>query len=742
MIGLSKEAAICKIHKLRGSDICRLTDDRLTDYGFDDWRVRRFMLSVFRYLWTCIDQADPIIPHNHRRMFSSVNSLPELPPQSIKFGRKLGKGGYATVYKVRVNGESDMACKVFTFKTSEHDQHNRYFAHPYQSNEDDDYGPQSHRSDTGSQSNSCCSLSSPHTHSLHLPAGAESASPTASPQSLGPQSFQSLTSSIDPNEPLALKIGNGLPTGMSARLKKQYAAQSHQLSNRASGSGFLSVPSTPAGSVTVSHSKHRRDITPDTSPNSVRLSSFTSLRQTARRASDNLVTRLFANRQNDRQDKEDRRERQDRQDIQDRQGIQDRQDRQDGQDAQDTQERPDNIGTINRLNRGIRSIRLKSAPSTSMECIVRSLVTRGTVASGDEDGPLCGPPSPCLIDSPTGSNQVISFERCTASIKPSSQVKRTVEESDAGSVDGRGDCGEALTPSAESCGGVELNPTGDNRCGEELTHNTVYADRANCPQYGGGFGLGRFRYFPTPLKHRDWEAQILAAVVNVPSNNIVKFYGRAHPKRGQACLLMELCRYGSLDTFIFPPDESRRRQKSVSRPVLVKIFEGAAAGMAHVHSRGFLHRDLKLSNILVDEDWNGKITDFGISTPFLETDSRSILSVYGNVYYAAPEVLRGDGFYPASDVWSFGVSMWEALTRKMAYEGHPAGYVFTRVASGDLALGSVTDCPSALGELVSATLQPDHWRRPSFNEVAGALNRIRDSAGINLLQEHSEFFGW
>ena len=129
-----------------------------------------------------------------------------------------------------------------------------------------------------------------------------------------------------------------------------------------------------------------------------------------------------------------------------------------------------------------------------------------------------------------------------------------------------------------------------------------------------------FRYCPMPVKHRDLEADILGVLQ--PHPNVVGVYGTCSLKPGEEALLIEYCNRGSLDTLIFPrtstwggpqggggplvgapgaPRGPPKRRGQLSRPEIVRLFEGVAAGLAHVHSCGILHRDIKLSNILVHE---------------------------------------------------------------------------------------------------------------------------------------------
>jgi len=87
------------------------------------------------------------------------------------------------------------------------------------------------------------------------------------------------------------------------------------------------------------------------------------------------------------------------------------------------------------------------------------------------------------------------------------------------------------------------------------------------------------------------------------------------------------------------------------------------------------------------------------------------------------------------------VSLWEALTGKLAYEGYSTGEVFTRVAAGDLPLPFPNNIPSRLKAILCSTLEHEYLKRPSFEALEKSLRQVRQEADNHLVETLERFFG-
>lgn len=161
---------------------------------------------------------------------------------------------------------------------------------------------------------------------------------------------------------------------------------------------------------------------------------------------------------------------------------------------------------------------------------------------------------------------------------------------------------------------------------------------------------------------------------------------------------------------------------SWSFELVKRVSCGAARGMAYLHSGKppVLHRDLKSANLLLDESYTTKVCDFGLSR--LKAQTRSMTGNCGTVQWMAPEVLANRSYDEKADVYSFGIIVWELLTRECPYEGMTAIQCALAVLNRDKRPEIPKWCPPGLHALIKACTKKEPDERPCFERIIEMLD--------------------
>lgn len=168
--------------------------------------------------------------------------------------------------------------------------------------------------------------------------------------------------------------------------------------------------------------------------------------------------------------------------------------------------------------------------------------------------------------------------------------------------------------------------------------------------------------------HREWltEVHFLGAFYH---ENLVKLIGFC-AEDDHRLLVYEFMPRGSLEKHLF------RKGQLLSWPIRMKIAVGAARGLAFLHDsqRPVIFRDFKASNILLDAQYNAKLSDFGLAKDGPMGDNTHVSTrVMGTYGYAAPEYVATGHLTAKSDVYSFGVVLLEILTGRRAVDQNRPG---------------------------------------------------------------------
>jgi hypothetical protein len=149
-------------------------------------------------------------------------------------------------------------------------------------------------------------------------------------------------------------------------------------------------------------------------------------------------------------------------------------------------------------------------------------------------------------------------------------------------------------------------------------------------------------------------------------------------------------------------------------------------GLAHAHAHGIVHRDIKPSNVLLADEpgISVRLLDFGLALMTEEETLTAAGDVPGTLAYISPERLAGKTAEAATDVWSTGVLLWEALAGRHPFGSGPFLEIAKRIGRGAPSLAAARpDLPKPLVQLVDSALAVDPGRRPPAAALASSLRR-------------------
>ncbi|XP_071313577.1 tyrosine-protein kinase ITK/TSK [Trachinotus anak] len=200
---------------------------------------------------------------------------------------------------------------------------------------------------------------------------------------------------------------------------------------------------------------------------------------------------------------------------------------------------------------------------------------------------------------------------------------------------------------------------------------------------------------------------------------LVQLYGVC-TQRSPMCLVFEFMEFGCLSDYL------RDRKGRLSQDIMLGMCLDVSEGMAYLESSNFIHRDLAARNCLVSKNNEVKVSDFGMTRYVLDDQYTSSQCSKFPVKWSAPEVIKFCKFSSKSDVWSFGVLMWEVYNEgRLPYENRSNAEVVESLNTG-LRLLKPRLAPDAVYLLMEWCWKEKPDDRPSFALLLHELASISD----------------
>lgn len=221
----------------------------------------------------------------------------------------------------------------------------------------------------------------------------------------------------------------------------------------------------------------------------------------------------------------------------------------------------------------------------------------------------------------------------------------------------------------------------------------------------------------------------LLICTSVRDPNVVQFYGACLLPPTKLCIVMEYCSRGNLYSAM------KQRGVYLGWEMFFKIAIGAVKGINTLHSWNpvIVHRDIKSQNLLVCDNWEVKVCDFGLSRTTIMDNMASLAKLRGTYTYCPPEIYFGETYTAKSDIFSIGIVLWELVARCI-YGVHRSPYyeykdgidfefqIFIRTSKQGLRPTLPPNTPPGLSDLITWMWQSDPKKRPNSLQVLDKLS--------------------
>ncbi|XP_057401907.1 ephrin type-A receptor 3 isoform X3 [Balaenoptera acutorostrata] len=211
--------------------------------------------------------------------------------------------------------------------------------------------------------------------------------------------------------------------------------------------------------------------------------------------------------------------------------------------------------------------------------------------------------------------------------------------------------------------------------------------------------------------------------------NIIRLEGVV-TKSKPVMIVTEYMENGSLDSFL------RKHDAQFTVIQLVGMLRGIASGMKYLSDMGYVHRDLAARNILINSNLVCKVSDFGLSR-VLEDDPEAAYTTRGGkipIRWTSPEAIAYRKFTSASDVWSYGIVLWEVMSYGERPYWEMSNQDVIKAVDEGYRLPPPMDCPAALYQLMLDCWQKDRNNRPKFEQIVSILDKlIRNPGSLKII---------
>jgi serine/threonine protein kinase len=257
-----------------------------------------------------------------------------------------------------------------------------------------------------------------------------------------------------------------------------------------------------------------------------------------------------------------------------------------------------------------------------------------------------------------------------------------------------------------------LDTLGEGKFGAVMKALLDESDKTGVPGYLVAVKMAKEESTPAQVEEMKMEAAIMAQFTHP---NVVGLIGQVH--EGEMFLIVvAFCEHGSLLSWL-----SENGSQSSQRTLYTMALD-VSRGMSYLETLNIVHRDLAARNVLVSSDLSCKVSDFGLSRVSDDGTTKVASKDQVAIRWVAPEAFTDRKYSSKSDVWSYGVVLYEIFTfGKKPYENWKNRRVIEEIKVGNRMERSPL-CPEEIYELMISTWHADPSQRPSFNSLSESID--------------------
>jgi serine/threonine protein kinase len=273
-----------------------------------------------------------------------------------------------------------------------------------------------------------------------------------------------------------------------------------------------------------------------------------------------------------------------------------------------------------------------------------------------------------------------------------------------------------------------LAPGTDNS--EVVAVKQLLGDAGAQPMTAGGGGGGSADPFERERRVFMHEMELMKKLM--PHENVVQLIGVCTDLAGPQWIVTEFCAGGALLGYL---RDLRARDQRLGRRQTIEMMLQTACGVRHLHQQHIVHRDIAARNMLLAHNGVIKVGDFGLSRNTLE-DGYHTRSRTGPLRWMAVESLVQKAYSTRSDIWSFGILMWEIETRGLTPYFHIRNQIelVMQIVREGVRLPAPAGCPLVLVHLMDRCWNELPADRPDMESIVSLLRSLKQEYHADYIE--------